>query len=465
MGSVQIPGDLRVVAGDMQGDSIGSWVKTLMADAFYWADNDLVVQTGSMYGGVPRAAGSAAGGASFLLDRGAKVNYFNYFANPTTVDGIVGALLENAPPAFAAIGPLSWRGESAEGTRGGVPANDPTRPAVFVLPGILGSNLKVGDKRVWLGFAFLNGLLQLRWDPATADNVQPDGPVKGSYEGLIDRLAETHAVFPFAFDWRRPIEDEAKRLAVAVEAQLDARAASGAAGAHRRAFDGRPGGAHDADRVAQDLEPPDGPCRRPPADARRAQRGLVGTDADPLGRRQLRQCAGRLRITVPQRRGTQDDGRHAGPARDAGGPARPGLGPGQRREMGGAGQGRQGRPGGPQHLAPARSAEGRVRLERAAAAGARCGNQPAPQARRPGGRARRHQVEDRAGGGPGAVHAHGLRAGWRRRPRIHRFGRRRRRPRDLRKRDAAGRAHPGSSMPSTASCPPCRRHGPRMSNC
>jgi CHAT domain-containing protein len=229
MGNVQIPGDLRVVAGDMQGDSIGSWVKTLMADAFYWADNDLVVQTGSMYGGVPRAAGpaAAAGGASFLLDRGAKVNHFNYFANPTTVDGIVGALLENAPPAFAAIGPLSWRGESAEGTRGGVPADDPTRPAVFVLPGILGSNLKVGDKRVWLGLAFLNGLLQLRWDPATADKVLPDGPVKGSYEGLIDRLAETHAVFPFAFDWRRPIEDEAKRLAAAVDAQLDARAASG----------------------------------------------------------------------------------------------------------------------------------------------------------------------------------------------------------------------------------------------
>ena len=227
MGKLQIPGDLRVVAGDMQGDSIGSWVKTLMADAFYWADNDLVVQTGSMYGGVPRGAGAAAGGASFLLDRGAKVNHFNYFANATTVDGIVGALLENAPPAFAAIGPLSWRGESAEGTRGGMPADDPARPAVFVLPGILGSNLKVGDRRVWLGFAFLNGLLQLRWDPATADEVQPDGPVKGSYEGLIDRLAETHAVFPFAFDWRRPIEDEAKRLAAAVDARLDARTASG----------------------------------------------------------------------------------------------------------------------------------------------------------------------------------------------------------------------------------------------
>ena len=48
-------GDLRVVAGDLEGDSVMSWLKTLLADAFYWTDNDLVVQTRSMYGGAPRA--------------------------------------------------------------------------------------------------------------------------------------------------------------------------------------------------------------------------------------------------------------------------------------------------------------------------------------------------------------------------------------------------------------------------
>lgn len=69
-----VPGELRVVAGDLEGDSVGSWLKTLMADAFYWTDNDLVVQTRSMYGGTPRAAG-----ASFVLDRGAKVSHFAYF--------------------------------------------------------------------------------------------------------------------------------------------------------------------------------------------------------------------------------------------------------------------------------------------------------------------------------------------------------------------------------------------------
>ena len=52
-----IPGELRVIAGDIEGDSVVSWVKTLLSDAFFWTENDLAVQTRSMYGGAPRAAG------------------------------------------------------------------------------------------------------------------------------------------------------------------------------------------------------------------------------------------------------------------------------------------------------------------------------------------------------------------------------------------------------------------------
>ena len=67
-----------------EGDSIGSWLKTLLSDAFYWTDNDLVVQTRSMYGGAPRAEHGGGSGASFLLDHGGKVSHFNYFANERT---------------------------------------------------------------------------------------------------------------------------------------------------------------------------------------------------------------------------------------------------------------------------------------------------------------------------------------------------------------------------------------------
>ncbi|MEP7282923.1 MAG: hypothetical protein ABI696_13160, partial [Rubrivivax sp.] len=84
-----LPGELRVVAGDLEGDSLGSWVKTLLADAFYWTDNDLVVQTRSMYGGAPRRDGAA-----FVLDQGGKVSHFAYFANPRSAEAVVGALLQ-----------------------------------------------------------------------------------------------------------------------------------------------------------------------------------------------------------------------------------------------------------------------------------------------------------------------------------------------------------------------------------
>ena len=230
--SAAIPGELRVVAGDMEGDSIGSWVKTLLSDAFYWTDNDLIVQTRSMYGGAPRAASAAGAGASFVLDRGARVSHFNYFANESTVKAITSALRETAPADFATIGPLSWAGEDASGTRAaravarsrGADAAD--RPAVFVLPGILGSNLKLDGERIWLGFRFVNGLKKLAWDPATAARVEPDGPIGGAYDDLIERLADSHEVIPFAFDWRRPIEDEARRLAAAVDVALAARSLS-----------------------------------------------------------------------------------------------------------------------------------------------------------------------------------------------------------------------------------------------
>ncbi len=234
--SEPIPGELRVVAGDLQGDSIGSWVKTLLSDAFYWTDNDLVVQTRSMYGGAPRAPTAAESSASFVLDRGGKVSHFNYFSNDRTVGAIASALCDDAPADYAAIGPLSWAGEDASGTRaaravarsrgaGGDEAAA-ARPAVFVIPGILGSNLALDGRRIWLGFRFVNGLGSLAWDPKTAAHVAPDGPIGSVYGDLIERLADTHEVIPFAFDWRRPIEDEARRLGVAVDAALSARAAS-----------------------------------------------------------------------------------------------------------------------------------------------------------------------------------------------------------------------------------------------
>ncbi|MBL8313787.1 MAG: CHAT domain-containing protein [Rubrivivax sp.] len=218
-----IPGALYVVAGDLQGESVGSWLKTLAADAFYWTDNDIVVQTRSMYGGAPRAQVAA-----FVLDQGGKSTHFNYFSNRVAVDAVVGGLTQRDPQGYRPIGPMSWAGESSTGTRAGLArGSESHRPAVFVLPGILGSNLRVGERRIWLGLRILGGLDELRYQPEGADQVAPDGAIGMVYDALIRHLQGEHEVVEFSFDWRRPIEEEARRLGQEVQAALDARRESG----------------------------------------------------------------------------------------------------------------------------------------------------------------------------------------------------------------------------------------------
>ncbi|WP_316224880.1 MULTISPECIES: CHAT domain-containing protein [unclassified Bradyrhizobium] len=222
-----IKGDLRVVAGDLQGDSVVSWVKALLSDAFFWADNDLVVQTRSMYGGSPRERDS-----TFVLDQGSKVSHFNYFSNAQTASAVVDALTrmgDTSPDEFRVIGPLSWGGQSSTGTRAALPVRPASKaaelPALFLLPGILGSNLKVDDERVWLGWRLVNGFKRLAYGPNQA-NITPDDPIGIYYDDLATELFRDHDVKPFAFDWRRPIMDEAKRLAGEIAAALDARKTS-----------------------------------------------------------------------------------------------------------------------------------------------------------------------------------------------------------------------------------------------
>jgi tetratricopeptide (TPR) repeat protein len=223
-----IKGDLRVVAGDLQGDSVVSWVKALLSDAFFWTDNDLVVQTRSMYGGSPRERNS-----TFLLDQGGKISHFNYFSNAQTASSVVNALTKTGDPPpdeFSMIGPLSWAGQSSTGIRAALPSRPAIKsaelPALFLLPGILGSNLKVDDERIWLGWRLVNGFKRLAYDPKEKTNVAPDGPISIYYDDLATALFSDHDVKPFAFDWRRPIVAEAKRLAEEVAAALDTRKAS-----------------------------------------------------------------------------------------------------------------------------------------------------------------------------------------------------------------------------------------------
>ena len=69
-----------------------------------------------MYGGTL----CAQLGASFVLERGAKVSHFTYFVNERSVQAVESGLTEAQPTGFRLIGPLSWAGQDASGTRAAV---------------------------------------------------------------------------------------------------------------------------------------------------------------------------------------------------------------------------------------------------------------------------------------------------------------------------------------------------------
>ena len=208
--------DLSVIAGDAEGDTVWQKLKLLVTDWFYGADHDLVVNTGSMSGGLRRPDG----GARFRLDRGARVDHFSYFRNADSVGWLLAGLTRGdhedggfRPLAEAPQTPPRWR-EAVRRARGGGP-----RPLTVMLPGTMGSALSAGGRAVWLHYFTLLrgglGKIELGAREVSADDLLDD-----FYGPLLEFLAEHHRVEIFPYDWRLSVRAAAARLATALEAWL-----------------------------------------------------------------------------------------------------------------------------------------------------------------------------------------------------------------------------------------------------
>lgn len=229
---LQIPEgqELAVISGDIEPEGVWRRLKLLLPDLFFAGDHDLVVNTGSMYGGLRRAQGW------FCLDQGADVNHFNYFGSgngagadpsrqPITVDALLLGLRGTLPgrlyrPLVEA--PVISPARGAGGISG-------RRPVVFVLPGIMGSSLAVRDpsEEVWLSIRrlALGQLERLRMDAPLP--IKPTGLLGLAYGDLLDYLDRSHDVLPFPYDWRRSVRDAAGLLADEVGRALDRAEAGG----------------------------------------------------------------------------------------------------------------------------------------------------------------------------------------------------------------------------------------------
>ena len=226
---------MGIIAGDIEGGGLLKRIGVMFTDWMFFdrVDNDLVVDTASMYAGL-----AGAPGTRYLFDQGDKVNHFNYFQNRRTLRGLQ-AWLKTDPVHLMDLeewAPIEALGEpkreDVQRTRAvrsasrGEPMAD-SRPVVIILPGIMGSHLEVrssgrpgsGD-RVWLD------VLDIAWGGFEkirrgASAVQPECLFEMFYGGLADYLEATHWVIRYPYDWRLTVQAAADALAIDVEKALD----------------------------------------------------------------------------------------------------------------------------------------------------------------------------------------------------------------------------------------------------
>ncbi len=206
---LKVTADLTVIAGDIEGDSIWSKLKLQLADWFYDSEHDLVVNTGSMYGGITRKEG----GARFYFDQGKAVTHFNYFKNAASVEKLTAGLLRSDSDQAGFL-PIS-QARHAEPARGAIrrrAAPLSSGPLAIVLHGILGSHLSQDQDRIWLNVAAISKgrLAELG---ITMPGVESEALLDDYYGDFVEYLGSSHRVEAFHYDWRLSIPVTAEKLA------------------------------------------------------------------------------------------------------------------------------------------------------------------------------------------------------------------------------------------------------------
>ena len=213
--SVILDQPLLIVSGNCKTKLNLKALLIIVSKLFYLKDNDLVVNTRSMYSGTKRDAP-----VQFLFDEATDVDHFHYFKNKKTNDGIMMALKatdNTLVPGFSFLEQATL----AEMDRnallkldGGEVFTDTvtgTKPIVILLPGIMGSNLANDEHSIWINYLkFLSGGLEkldIKYTDVTAPSI-----VSTSYKKLVKFLSADYDVVTFPFDWRLQLNKVASSL-------------------------------------------------------------------------------------------------------------------------------------------------------------------------------------------------------------------------------------------------------------
>ncbi|MDQ8020936.1 MAG: CHAT domain-containing protein [Moraxellaceae bacterium] len=225
---------MAVIAGDIEGGGVLKRLGAMFTDWMFFdlADNDLVVDTESMYAGL-----AVRSPPPYLFDQGESVTHFGYFANRRTRSALTDWLtvaqpedLESFAPPGLRMEPTPQLARERAATRA-APVPD-SRPVVIFLPGIMGSHLELFDEeggegnagdRIWFDpvALFSGGLGKIRMGGQNAAaRVRAEALFDMFYGDLASHLELSHTVVRFPYDWRRPVPELADELAKVLAATL-----------------------------------------------------------------------------------------------------------------------------------------------------------------------------------------------------------------------------------------------------
>jgi hypothetical protein len=229
---VIVDSDLRVIAGDYDGNGVLGTIADWSSEGFYGSENDVVVNTPSMYGGAQRQDKDQGQAPTprgwYFYAQGAQVYHFSYFKQPATAAQLANGLLQDDARSAGFL-PLAQaphrddpiaRGVVIDYLREGwgdpltrkLPSANGQKPIVILVPGIMGTHLKVAGSRVWIEFSEIAGGGFSRLSEE-ASGVDTDGVLKMSYQALGEFLSQSHEVLYYPYDWRLSLRSKGKEFA------------------------------------------------------------------------------------------------------------------------------------------------------------------------------------------------------------------------------------------------------------
>lgn len=218
--AIEVESDLNIIAGKTGGfDGPLQVLANFVADRYFPSDNDLVVDTDSMFEGVARF-----NDVYYKFVEGGGVSHGTYFSNETTQNAIYKALLSNDRTTW------DFKKANKEGVNRSINVKLPRlqggslyldedsqkENAIILIPGIMGSNLSDRGTEIWINYLRMSGGSLSRLAIESKD-ISATSVLKTAYEKIVDYFSPTHHVVVFPYDWRKSLSKAATDLKTKIE--------------------------------------------------------------------------------------------------------------------------------------------------------------------------------------------------------------------------------------------------------